>query len=283
MHVLDALLESGEAVPPAALIDPADRSWMRQLRDALPPLPVGEPEGDTPAPLLPAAWCGERKNHENCELYAVFPYPLGALGGPFHEAADAAWPNRHVRTVGGWMQDAVHAAMLGRADEAADAAWPNRHVRTVGGWMQDAVHAAMLGRADEAADMLTAVFATEYASEAQRKHLLRESDPAIRFPGFFGPNFDWVPDQDHTGVNMLALQKMLLQTQHGQLRLLPAWPSRWNVHFRLHAPHGTTVEARLENGVIEDLHVQPQDRAVQVVTEFPRADQTPAAADPSAR
>jgi hypothetical protein len=37
-----------------------------------------------------------------------------------------------------------------------------------------------------------------------------------RFPAFWGPNYDWVPDQDHGNLNSLALQCMLLQSEAHQ-------------------------------------------------------------------
>ena len=42
---------------------------------------------------------------------------------------------------------------------------------------------------------------------------------------------------------MIGLQEMLLQTNGEQILLFPAWPKEWNVHFKLHAPGETTVEA----------------------------------------
>jgi len=32
-----------------------------------------------------------------------------------------------------------------------------------------------------------------------------------RFPAFWGPNYDWVPDQDHGSILMKALQSRLMQ------------------------------------------------------------------------
>ena len=41
---------------------------------------------------------------------------------------------------------------------------------------------------------------------------------------------------------MIGLQEMLLQTD-GKNLLFPAWPKDQDVHFKLHAPYNTTVEA----------------------------------------
>ena len=218
-HVIDALLRL-----PSESVPAADRSWLEAFRDALPPIPVGPAASGEGDRILPAERYDERKNMENCSLYAVFPYPQGAVGGALHEQAKRAWPERRMKGVCGWFQDAVHAAMLGLPDEAAD--------------------------------LLTAAWASDLADEEQARRLHTAQDPDIRFPGFFGPNFDWVPDQDHACVNAIALQKMLLQTQHGERRLLPAWPERWDVHFRLHAPAAgptqppATIEATARNGEV---------------------------------
>jgi hypothetical protein len=34
---------------------------------------------------------------------------------------------------------------------------------------------------------------------------------------------------------------MLMQTDNGKIRLLPAWPKHWNADFKLHAPKRTVV------------------------------------------
>ena len=227
-EVLGRLLEL-----PEKLTESGDREFFQSYRDALPPIPVERPYPDYPGRILAAEAYDGLKNMENPELYPVFPYTQGALGGELHAQANNTWPVRRMRTVGGWMQDALHAAMLGRGEEAAN--------------------------------LITATLAPELATERQRKPLIAERHPDIRFPGFFGPNFDWVPDQDHGSVNMLALQKMCLQTQHGQIRVCPAWPARWNVRFKLHAPGGTIVEADYRDGGLREVSVEPKEREADLV------------------
>jgi len=128
-----------------------------------------------------------------------------------------------------------------------------RRNRAAGGWQQDAIQAALLGLGEDAASMV--------AQNYSRKN------PTCRFPAFWGPNFDWTPDQDHGCVPMFALQRMLLQAEDGKLRLFPAWPKRWNVHFKLHAPQQTTVEAVLREGKLEQCDVVPAWRAKDVVAD----------------
>ena len=59
---------------------------------------------------------------------------------------------------------------------------------------------------------------------------------------------------------------MLLQADAtGPIRLLPAWPQKWDVCFKLHAPGKTTVECVYRNGKIEKLEVLPKERAKDIV------------------
>jgi hypothetical protein len=58
---------------------------------------------------------------------------------------------------------------------------------------------------------------------------------------------------------------MLMQTDGEKIYLMPALPKDWNVHFRLHAPYRTTVEATVKDGVITDLKVTPESRRKDVI------------------
>ncbi len=126
-----------------------------------------------------------------------------------------------------------------------------RTVKGNNGWRQDDTQAAFLGLTDIAAEYVR--------TRAKTKHA--ES----RFPAFWGPNFDWIPDQDHGGNLMMTLQTMLLQTEDNQILLFPAWPAQWDVDFKLHAPRNTTVEATLRNGQITRLEVTPASRLRDVL------------------
>lgn len=119
------------------------------------------------------------------------------------------------------------------------------------GWFQDDTQAAFLGLAETAGAYIV--------GRAKNKHA--ES----RFPAFWGPNFDWVPDQDHGGNLLMGLQAMILQADDGKIRLLPAWPKKWDLDFKLHAPHNTTVEGRVRNSKVIDVKVTPESRAQDVI------------------
>lgn len=121
--------------------------------------------------------------------------------------------------------------------------------RSYVGWKQDNIFAADLG--------LTA--------EAARLNTLKLKDSGRRFPAFWGPGFDWTPDHNWGGSGMIGLQEMLLQTNGKTIYIFPAWPKTWNVHFKLHAPYQTTVEATVKNGKLESLIVLPAERMKDVV------------------
>lgn len=117
------------------------------------------------------------------------------------------------------------------------------------GWKQDNIFAARLGLNDEAA----------------RLNLLKLQDSGRRFPAFWGPGYDWVPDHNWGGSGMIGLQEMLLQADGRKIYLFPAWPKTWDVRFKLHAPYQTTVEGILRNGTLEELKVTPAERKQDVL------------------
>ncbi|MCC6444679.1 MAG: hypothetical protein IT210_14630 [Armatimonadetes bacterium] len=119
------------------------------------------------------------------------------------------------------------------------------------GWRQDPIQAALLGLAEPARQMVLQRFSTKH--------------PGSRFPAFWGPNADWIPDQDHGTVGLMALQTMLLQAEGRKILLFPAWPENWDVSFRLHAPYKTTVEGVCRRGKLESLQVTPASRRKDVV------------------
>ncbi len=120
------------------------------------------------------------------------------------------------------------------------------------GWKQDNIWAARLGITADAASLTVA----------------KLQDGPRRFPAFWGPGFDWTPDHNWGGSGMIGLQEMLLQADGKKIYLFPAWPKEWDVHFKLHAPYSTTVEATLHNGKITTLKVEPASREKDIITNF---------------
>jgi len=207
---------------PETSVDADMRSRWTKLLAELPELPTGR-RGDKQV-ILPARTFAGRGNCENPELYALFPFRLYGAGKPGLQIA----------------QDTFDA----RVEKAFN------------GWQQNAVQAAMLGRAEEARRMLVA--------NAGRKH------EGSRFPAFWGPNYDWVPDQDHGGNLLNTAQTMLMQADGKQIVLFPAWPGDWDVQFKLHAPGNTTVEGVLRAGKLEALAVTPAERRQDVTVMAPQ-------------
>ncbi|MXV15245.1 DUF5703 domain-containing protein [Hufsiella ginkgonis] len=117
------------------------------------------------------------------------------------------------------------------------------------GWKQDNIFAARLGLTDDAAALT----------------LAKLKDSGRRFPAFWGPGYDWAPDHNWGGSAMIGLQEMLMQTDGRRILLFPAWPSSWDVHFKLSAPYQTTVEAVFSNGKVVSVKVSPESRRNDVV------------------
>lgn len=100
--------------------------------------------------------------------------------------------------------------------------------------------------------------------EAAEYNIKKLENSGRRFPVFWGPGHDWVPDHNWGGSGMLGLQEMLLQTDGRKIYLLPAWPKNWNADFKLHAPYNTIVRCTVRNGKIKTLKVTPQERTKDV-------------------
>ena len=112
------------------------------------------------------------------------------------------------------------------------------------GWKQYNIFAARLGLIDEATGLT----------------VLKLQDSGRRFPAFWGPGMDWVPDHNWGGSGMIGIQEMLLQTIGNKILLFPTWPKAWDVQFKLNAPGNTTIEAKMTNGKVELLSVYPESR-----------------------
>lgn len=202
---------------PDSLLGVDLRATLTEMRERIPPLPVTEVEGVRM--LAPAERFEDKRNIENPELYAVYPFRLVSFEKPNAELGIEALNHRLDRGPFGWRQDDIFMAYLGLADEARD-----------------------------------------YVVQRASAH-----DPACRFPAFWGPNYDWTPDQDHGGVLVTALQAMLLQSEGDKIFLLPAWPADWDVDFKLHAPGKTVVEAAVKDGRLVRLSVSPESRRKDII------------------
>ncbi len=145
-----------------------------------------------------------------------------------------------------------HLYGMGRPDrEVARTAYDRRANHLDVGWGYDGNCAALLGLREEAARIL--------------KVKCANSNPRHHWPATWGPNFDWLPDQNHGGNLLETTHLMLLQSVGRRLLLLPAWPKEWDVSFRLHAPLQTRVECVYRAGKVERLVVTPAERRKDIV------------------
>ena len=116
-------------------------------------------------------------------------------------------------------------------------------------WHQDGIFYARMGM----------------TKEASRYNLRKLHDSNRRFPTFWGPGHDWVPDHNWGGSGMIGLQEMLMQCFDEKIYLLPSWPKNWEVEFKLHAPNKTVVTASVRKGEITNLEVYPKERIKDIV------------------
>ncbi len=210
---------------PAAVTTDDQRAYWQAFQQKIPDLPTHEVNGTRM--LAPAAAFDSLHNIENPEFYALFPFRLIAFDKPTVELGLAALEHRQHRGHFGWRQDDLFMAYLGLAEET---------------------RAALVSRVrNQNYDALSAFDPTRAAQNRSR------------FPAFWGPNYDWLPDQCHGGVLVTTLQSMLMQCDGEKIYLFPAWPRDWDVDFKLHAPLNTMIEGSLKNGKA-DFTVTPATR-----------------------
>ena len=202
---------------PEGLITSKERTYWQAARKKLPDIPTRGKDGV--GMLAPAQKFAQKRNIENPELYAVYPFRQIAIGKPNIELGIEALKHRWDKGNFGWRQDDIFMAYLGLTDQARE---------------------YLAGRA-------------------------RNFHKGSRFNAFWGPNYDWIPDQDHGGVLMKAFQSMLMQTDGKKIYLLPAWPKQWDVDFKLHAPYQTIVQGVIRGGDIENLRVSPEYRRKDII------------------
>ncbi|TDX01405.1 DUF5703 domain-containing protein [Dinghuibacter silviterrae] len=224
-------------------------AWAAMLRE-LPPLSFRSFDGHTT--IAPAKVWERVNNTETPQLYPVFPWGLFGIGRPGFDTAlnTYRYDTDAVRFSGyvGWKQDNIFAARLGLAGEA---------FRLTVAKLRDAGRPAPRG-------------------DGRRFAASRDADPTVPasggagpiFPAFWGPGYDWAPDHNWGGSGMIGLQEMLLQSNGRAIYLFPAWPLGEDVHFRLHAPYNTTVEARVRHGVADIISVTPENRRKDIVNMY---------------
>jgi len=207
----------------------ADRQRLEGILATLPPVPTGRRGGRQA--LLPAKTYNFSYNKwEPIEMYAAWPY----------------------RRVGVTRPDTLQLARDSWDTVPEDRA---RLCKQDFSWMANLANMAALA-------------SPEKARERAIYKMANTAAPQARFPAFFGPGHDWLPDHNWGGAGMTGVQEMLLAPEpgaNGKLHLFPAWPSDWDVDFKLHAPGATLVEASLKGGKLVSLRVTPASREKDIV------------------
>lgn len=116
-------------------------------------------------------------------------------------------------------------------------------------WHQDGIFYARMGMTDE----------------AYKYNLSKLKNSERRFPTFWGPGHDWVPDHNWGGSGMIGLQEMLMQTIGDKIYILPSWPRDKDVKFKMYAPHKTIVEVEYIDGKIKKMDVSPKYRMKDII------------------
>ena len=234
MHVLPRLLAL-----PDSLTTPAQRSmWKKTLAD-LPPLPQG------PLPTGRVGRGGEPPFGKDVPDGTQVILPAEKYGKSANVENPELYPIFPFRLFGVNLPDLELArnTCLARIFQSSTC------------WGQDGIQVACLGWADRAKAEVTANF-TAYGGE--------------RFKWFWKPGHDWEPDLDNGGAGELILQNMLMQPRGNKVLLFPAWPKKWDVYFKLHAPKQTVIEGIWRGGKLESLKVTPESRRKDVIQMNPQ-------------
>ena len=205
------------------------RQRLEKIQPTLPEIPVGK-RGRVDS-LQPAkTWNRDYNKWEPIEMYAYWPYRLAGIVKP--ETLQLARDT--------WETIPADRARLCKQDFS---------------WMANVANMAALAWPDK-------------AKERAIYKMANTTAPQARFPAFFGPGHDWIPDHNWGGAGTTGIQEMILIPEpgsNGKLNLFPAWPAEWDVDFKLHGPGKTVVEGSLKSGKLVSLKVTPESRAKDVV------------------
>jgi hypothetical protein len=206
-----------------------DRSRIEGIQKTLPPVPLGKRQGHLT--VLPAKTYNKSHNAwEPIEHYAAWPYRRVGITRP-----DTIQILRDT-----WDTIPEARARLCKQDYS---------------WMANVTNMATMA-------------APIQAKERAIYKMSNTAAPQARFPAFFGPGHDWLPDFNWGGAGMTGIQEMLLAPEpgpQGKLHLFGGWPAEWDVNFKLHAPGKTIVEASLKGGKLVSLKVTPSSREKDIV------------------
>ncbi|HEX3718109.1 MAG TPA: DUF5703 domain-containing protein [Verrucomicrobiae bacterium] len=124
-------------------------------------------------------------------------------------------------------------------------------------WSQDVIEEPLVG--------LTGAAQTDVINN------FNDTDSTSRFQAYWATRNDYLPTEDTGGAAMSGLQYMAMQCAGSQILLLPAWPSGWNVDFKLSATSNTTVRLVIRGQNVSQLTVSPSTRTNDLVEPVPPA------------
>jgi hypothetical protein len=210
-------------------ISNSSRARLKEIQARLPEIPTGMRGGVKS--ILPARSMEREYNKwEPIEMYAFWPYRLVGITKP-----DTLKLARDT-----WKTIPQDRANLCKQDYS---------------WMANVANMAALAW-------------PEKAKERAIYKMANTAAPQARFPAFFGPGHDWLPDHNWGGSGLTGIQEMLLAPEPGvtgKLHIFAGWPAEWDVDFKLHAPGQTIVEGVLKGGKLEQLKVTPKSRTKDIV------------------
>lgn len=229
-EVVAGLLRISDALTqlPDSLVSPEEKTYFSNVIKTLPEIATGTTE-NKPVVLPAKSYMKEYNLWELPEFYAAWPYRIYSVCHP-----------------------GTTQIMQNTWDLLPE--YRRKFVTRDFSWMPVVVNMAAIGNTGEASRRLL--------------DKLGNFTPQSRFPAFFGPGHDWVPDHNWGCSGMVGLQEMLLAANpygDGKIYLLPAWPVKWNVDFKLHAPQHTTVEVCVKEGKVVKLKVFPESRKKDIV------------------
>lgn len=207
-----------------------DNDEVRRMLNRIPPLPaymqedtLGTAPTDDDEPryklcIAPAETWERINNVETPQLYPVWPWRMAYITEPEHSLQEGTL--------------CLYQMALNTYQCDSIALKHRTHI----GWKQDNIWAACLGQTDDAFSLT----------------MQKLADGPFRFPAFWGPGYDWMPDHNWGGSAVIGLEEMLLQEDpvSGELLILPAWPKDRDIHFKLHASGGRIVEVTQKDGKI---------------------------------
>jgi alpha-L-fucosidase 2 len=217
---------------PGGLLTPAQIKKFVAMRNRMPDLPKSELNGVTFLAQEEKKSGAYLQQVESPQLYGVWP---SSLYGPAVDSKDI---------------DIARQTFSTRTRDWNLFGDTNQSLST-GGWNQGTLFAAKLALPYEASYLMT-MCALNSVDDFDWSHPDTQGRLPARFPAFWGPYYDWIPDQCHGGNVTNALQMMLLQYDaNNNIYLLPAWPEDWDVNFKLHGPKNTVVTGSYKNGKLD--------------------------------